>query len=152
DHTTSHRGGPLMAQWNSGPSVSVIDQAFTDRPITPEWRRWIAENLLLRKDPRTIVAAMQRDGFRPETAVAEVRAAQTHPYVAAALGVQAVPNPVLDARLKKRDWVLECYRRTARQATTFGQVPRVFKPSRQEFLDQFYSQNRPVVIEGAMTD
>src|SRR6266550_790414 len=39
-----------------------------------------------------------------------------------------------------------------RQGTTWGQVPRVRKPSRQEFLDNYYALNRPVVIEGAMDD
>jgi ribosomal protein L16 Arg81 hydroxylase len=48
--------------------------------------------------------------------------------------------------------VLEIYRRSARQATNFGQVPRVATPTRQAFLDDYYALNRPVVIEGAMND
>jgi ribosomal protein L16 Arg81 hydroxylase len=46
--------------------------------------------------------------------------------------------------------VLECYRRSARQATTHGSVPRVPKLSRQAFLDHYYALNRPVVMTRAM--
>ncbi len=58
----------------------------------------------------------------------------------------------LDAKIQKRDWVLECYRRTARQAATHGKVPRMPKLSRQTFLDDYYALNRPVVMTGAMDD
>ena len=60
--------------------------------------------------------------------------------------------PSSEAKILKRDWVLECYRRNARQATTFGEVPRVRTPSRQEFLDNYYALNRPVVFAGRATD
>ncbi len=138
-----------MAQPN--PNVVHFTSTY-GRQITPEWQQWIAENLLMGKDSRLIAEAMNRDGFDLETAIGEIRAAQGHPYIAAALGAGVGAAPSLDKKLKKRDWVLEVYRRTARQATTFGQVPRVRKPTRQEFLDNFYAQNRPVVIEGAMDD
>jgi ribosomal protein L16 Arg81 hydroxylase len=48
--------------------------------------------------------------------------------------------------------VLEIFRRSNRMSASTEQVPRVHKPSRQEFLDGYYSQNRPVIIEGAMND
>ena len=63
----------------------------------------------------------------------------------------AAPGSV-DAKLQKRDWVLECYRRMARQATTHGQVPRMPKLSRQAFLDGYYALNRPIVMTSAMDD
>jgi hypothetical protein len=122
------------------------------RPMTAEWRRWIAENVLLRRDPGTITQAMIREGFGAETARAEVQAALEHPYIVAArqLGTAGVEN--LEPKLKKRDWVLEIYRRAGRQATNFGSVPRVPKLSRNEFLDNYYALNRPVVMTGAMDD
>src|SRR6185436_9856998 len=79
----------------------------------------------------------------------------SHPYVRAArqLGAVLAPgNGTLEAKIEKRDWVLECYRRTARQASWHGQVPRVPKLSRQQFLDEYYALNRPVVMTGAMQD
>lgn len=122
-------------------------------PLTAEWRLWVAENLLLGRTPDSILNAMTGAGFDAATATAEIRAAAAHPYIAAARKVGSGVAPMgggLENKIKKRDWVLECYRRNARQATNYGEVPRVRTPSRQEFLDNYYSLNRPVVIEGAM--
>lgn len=123
--------------------------------VDQEWRRWVAENVLLRNEPLSIVEAMIRAGVDRATAMREVQAAIDHPYIRAARqfhtsAAGAAGN--LDAKIQKRDWVLECYRRTARQATTHGKVPRIPKLSRQTFLDNYYALNRPVVMTGAMDD
>jgi hypothetical protein len=96
-------------------------------PVTPEWRRWIAENVLLQNSPDSIAQAMVKAGIHPQTAADEVRAALNHPYILAArqLGTKGAKGENLENKLKKRDWVLELYRRSAQQATTYGQVPRV---------------------------
>jgi hypothetical protein len=122
--------------------------------VTAEWRRWIAENVLRQNTPESIAQAMVKAGVHPQNAADEIRAALNHPYILAArqLGATGVKGENLENKLKKRDWVLEMYRRSAQQATTFGQVPRVPKLSRQEFLDGYYSTNRPVVMTGAMDD
>src|SRR4051794_26683259 len=99
--------------------------------VTPEWRRWVAENVLLRVPHQSIAQAMMRDGFDAETAAREIQAAESHPYVVAARGVGARGTTNADAKIEKRDWILEIYRRSARQASTFGRVTRVRKPSRQ---------------------
>ena len=124
-------------------------------PLDPEWRRWIAENVLLRKEPGTIVDAMVRSGIELSIAALEVQAALEHPYIRA--GRQLVASGQgsegdLEARAAKRDWVLECYRRSAKQSQAHGRVARVPKLPRQAFLDDFYSQNRPVLMTGAMDD
>jgi hypothetical protein len=128
-----------------------MEQTTTYRPIDAEWRRWIAENVLLNKEPSSITAVMIRDGFDPKEADAEVRAAVDHPYLVAARQSRT-PNANQEWQLKKRDWVLECTRRAARLSPNFGTVPRVIRPSRDEFLENFYLTNRPVVIKGAMDD
>ncbi len=119
-------------------------------PVTPDWQRWVAENLLLRVPPSAILDAMLRQGIDRTAAEGEIRAALTHPYLAAAQSLSAGAACGPNNKLKKRDWVLEVYRRSACQASSFGQVPHVHRLSRQAFLDDFYSQNRPVVIEGAL--
>ena len=119
------------------------------------WRRWCAENVLLGSSEASMVQAMLNAGVDRTTAIAEVRAAANHPYVRAARQLGAVRAPgggTLEAKVEKRDWVLECYRRSARQASWHGQVPRVPKLSRQQFLDEYYALNRPVVMTGAMDD
>jgi hypothetical protein len=119
------------------------------------WRRWCAENVLLGKSEESMVQAMLDAGVDRNTAIAEVRAAVNHPYVRAARqlgGVGAPAAETFEAKIEKRNWVLECYRRAARQASWHGRVPRVPKLSRQQFLDQYYALNRPVVMTGAMED
>jgi hypothetical protein len=125
--------------------------------MTDEWRRWVAENVLLRNEPNSIIDAMVRGGVDRLAAVREVQAALNHPYIRAALQTRpaaagSAAAGSLEAKIQKRDWVLELYRRSARQATAFGQVPRVPKLSRQAFLDNHYAVNRPVVMTGAMDD
>jgi hypothetical protein len=126
--------------------------------MTPDWYRWVAENVLLRNSEESIVAAMVKAGFDRTTALREVHAAAQHPYVRAAaqLGVGASgPAPAApggSAQAAKFGWFLESQRRAARQGSRYGSVPRVRKPSRQAFLDDFYAANRPVVIEDAMND
>jgi hypothetical protein len=120
--------------------------------VPPEWQRWIAENILLRKDVNLLVEAMVQNGFERDAAARAVQAALTHPYVVAAQAVVVGAAAATDNRLKKRDWVLEIYRRTARLASAFGRVPRVRKPSRSEFLDRYYARNEPVLIEGVAND
>lgn len=141
-----------MSTWNAGQSIIV---SAGKQPMTREWQFWVAENLLLGVEPRVVEETLRKNGFDQETAARALRDAMNHPYLHAARRVQPGAKPPTtnaDAKIKKRDWVLEVYRRSARLASTHGQVPRVHKPSRQEFLDQFYAQNRPVLIEGAMED
>jgi hypothetical protein len=124
-------------------------------PMDDGWRRWCAENVLLGHSEASMVQAMLNAGVDRNTAIAEVRAAANHPYVRAARQPGTVRGPGGDtheAKIEKRDWVLECYRRSARQASWHGQVPRGPKLSRQQFLDEYYALNRPVVMTGAMAD
>jgi hypothetical protein len=126
-------------------------------PITDEWRRWVAENVLLRNEPNSIVDAMVRGGVDRPTAAREVQAALNHPYIRAALQARPVEAGSaaagsLEAKLQKRDWVLEVIRKSAHMSSKLGEVPRVPKLSRQEFLDNHYATNRPVVMTGAMDD
>jgi hypothetical protein len=147
------------APLNGSGAVGTVQQQQPQQQARPgvavdgEWRRWVAENVLLRNEPNSIVEAMVKNGIDRGSAVREVQAALDSPYIAAArkLGTSAGgASANMDAKLQKRDWVLECYRKAARQATTFGQVPRVPKLSRNEFLDNYYALNRPVVMTGAM--
>jgi hypothetical protein len=108
--------------------------------IDDEWRRWIAENLLLDGAPQAIYEQMLRAGVPHEEALRELQQAMASPYIA---GAQRLRN-----RLGKHDWVLETQRRMNRLRD--GEVPRIHQLSREAFLDGYYTAGRPVIITGMM--
>src|ERR1700739_4630794 len=97
--------------------------------VDNEWRRWIAENLLLDGPPQGIYEQMLLAGIAHEEAVQEIQAAIASPYLA---GAQRLRN-----RLAKHDWILEAQRHMNRLRST--DVPRRHKLSREEFLDAYYT-------------
>lgn len=132
-------------------------QAMPGTPMTVEWAKWIATNALAGVAGPQMVASMKDAGFAEAVAVAEVNNALSHPYLQAAaqlgVGANGVPAPSgSGTKADKFEWFLDNSRRLNRMSSTWGEVPRVHKPTRQEFLDDFYSQNRPVVITGALDD
>ncbi|QAU23272.1 cupin-like domain-containing protein [Dyella sp. M7H15-1] len=110
--------------------------------VDNEWRRWIAENLLLDGSPQGIYEQMLRAGIAHEEALRELQQAMASPYVA---GAQRLRN-----RLAKHDWVLDTQRHMNRLRDT--EVPRRHKLSREAFLDGYYTAGRPVIITGMMED
>ncbi len=145
-----------MQLGNVGSTTDALEAAVApSRPFNDEWRRWVAENVLLNSSPQSIEATLVKSGFDAQTAAREVAMARSHPYMTAARQVAARSpgaGAITPARLAKRDWVLEMYRRSARQDPSTEMVPVVHKPSREQFLHEFYSTNRPVLIQGAMDD
>jgi hypothetical protein len=106
-----------------------------------DWRRWIAENLLLDAPPPAVHAALLQQGFNPEEAAREISTALASPYLQ---GATRLRN-----RLRKRDWTLSVYGQLSRMRESGGAVERRERLSRDEFLEQYYFQNRPVIITGA---
>lgn len=125
------------------------------RSFDDDWRRWIAENLLLDVPPETLAVALASHGFAPADATHEVDAALASPYLQ---GGARLRN-----RLRKRDWMLSVYRTLARMRaapqTNAGAadagvsataVERRERLSRDEFFESYYCQNRPVLIDGML--
>jgi ribosomal protein L16 Arg81 hydroxylase len=106
-----------------------------------DWRRWIAENLLLGAAPPAMHAALVQQGFNPEEAALEINTALASPYFQ---GGTRLRN-----RLHKRDWTLSVYSQLSRMRESGGAVERRERLSRDEFFEQYYFQNRPVIITGA---
>src|SRR5215469_5239204 len=104
--------------------------------VDDEWRRWIAENLLLDSQPQAIYEQMLHSGVPQDEALRELRQAMASPYLH---GAHRLKN-----RLAKRDWVLDNQRRMNR--LRHADVPRRHKLSREEFLDAYYTAGRPVII------
>ena len=112
--------------------------------IDDEWRRWVAENLHLGADPDDVKARMVQAGISGPAAEEAVKDALASPYFRGA--------DLLRARLAKRDWVLESLSKLNRMHPEARQIPRRHRLSRDAFLRDHYSQNRPVIITGMMED
>jgi hypothetical protein len=130
--------GPSSAATAPEANRGTLPPALND-----EWRRWIAENLTIGATHHSILQAMIGAGIARELALGEINTAQRSPYVQGAA--------LLLNRLKKRDWQLTAYRKLNRLHPCSTEIPRRHRLPRQQFLEDFYSTNRPVIITG-MTD
>jgi ribosomal protein L16 Arg81 hydroxylase len=110
--------------------------------INDEWRRWIAENLMLGSHPDTLAGILVQSGVALRDAQAELAAALDSPYLQ---GVQRLRN-----RLAKRDWVLGIQAQLNRLAPM--EIPRHHQLSGTEFLRQHYIANQPVILTGLLDD
>jgi hypothetical protein len=110
--------------------------------VDDEWRRWIAENLLLNHSPPSVYGAMLRAGIPAMEAQNELQHAMRSPYLT---GAQRLRN-----RLEKRDWLLETQR--SRSQLRDRLIERRHKLPASEFLDSYYTAGRPVIITGMMDD
>jgi hypothetical protein len=107
-------------------------------------RRWIAENLLLDVPRDTLRAHMIASGFAPADVDRELDAAIASPYLH---GSARLRN-----RLIKREWTLGVYRTLSRARGGSDVIGRRSRLSRTEFFEEYYHQNRPVIITGMLDD
>jgi hypothetical protein len=114
------------------------------RRIDGEWRRWIAENLMLEMSQESILQALVANGFSSTEASHEIGLALQSPYFRAA--------DRLRNRLRKRNWLLATYRKLSRLDPASGEIARRHRLARSEFLQGYYCINRPVIITGMMDD
>lgn len=112
--------------------------------VDDEWRRWIAENLMLGGSEESIVNEMVSNGVAPDDARREVSAALTHPYVQGSTRLQE--------RLKKRDWILGVYRKLSTMRTEADDIERRHRLDGNEFFERYYNANRPVIVTGMLTE
>lgn len=110
--------------------------------ISDDWRRWIAENLILGVHPDALVKTLVANGVAPPDAKSEIESALSSPYLH---GVQRLRN-----RLAKREWVLDIQAKLNRLAPV--RIERRADLSGDDFLHQYYRTNTPVIITGALDD
>ena len=137
---------PDDAPDDDGPSIAptMAAERVDANRVSDEWRRWIAENLMVGHSPESLVEAMISSGFSADESAHEVNAAVQSPYIK---GAELLLN-----RLKKRDWLLAVYRKSNRLHPQSVEIERRHQLSRDEFLREYYSTNRPVIITGMMED
>ncbi len=132
-----------MSSWSTRISYSALSNIrIHKKEIDNDWRRWIAETLLLGHAADSIIQMMVENGFDNTTAEHEVASATNHPYIQAGMS--------FDTKIKKRDWILDNYRVLEKESLNFGVIERKYKLTREAFLNDYYTTNRPVIIQGAM--
>jgi len=120
---------------------AAADQ-FAPVAMDDEWRRWIAENILLGSAPHSITAAMINAGFSSLEAEREIDLANSSPYL---VGAERLAN-----RLAKREWLIDTRRKLERLAP--AQIERRQYLGSEEFFRDYYCVGRPVVMTGLMQD
>lgn len=110
--------------------------------LNSNWQRWIAANLLLDVSLDEITNTLMQRGLSREAAEREIHAVARHPFLAA--------GSALAARREKAEAILGVLDDLARQSPRFGTIERRSDVSRDEFLAEYYSANRPVVLTGLM--
>jgi hypothetical protein len=108
--------------------------------ISDEWRRWIAENVLLNVDARAIFERLVANGFAPTLAQREIEEAQRHPYIASA-------TALLRKQGMKRSWFVDTLARLSRESSTWGTIERRATIASDEFFDRYYARNVPLVLD-----
>ena len=108
--------------------------------VNDSWRGWIAENLILGGTPEHLAGIMVQSGIPEASARAEVEAALASPYLR---GTGRLQN-----RLAKRDWVLGIQSRLNRLGPSG--IARRERLSGDEFLQEYYRRNQPVIITGML--
>jgi hypothetical protein len=143
--TDSHDAEPASPAHAAGSELFTVGpESGAARRVDDEWRRWIAENLLIGQSAESILESMEASGFAEDEAVEEINLAIDSPYL---IGAE-----LLHSRLKKRDWLLTVYRKCHRLHPNSAEIEHRPRLSREAFLREYYSTNRPVIITGMMDD
>ena len=117
------------------------DAAGAAASFNDSWRGWIAENLALGASPDALLPTLVAHHFNVGEAQRELDKAARSPYLQ--------PARRLAQRVLKREWVLEAHRKLRPPQPV---IERRHRLSRDAFLREYYSVNRPVIITGMMDD
>jgi hypothetical protein len=106
--------------------------------LAPEWRVWIAENLLRGVDPETVIATLLGHGVPRREAERRIAEVRLSPAYSAAYG--------LSRRIRRLEMIASLAQHLSRTAPDPGAVERRERPSADEFFARYYATGTPVVI------
>lgn len=112
----------------------------TKRGLEPDARAWIASQLLHGRAPAWIEERLCKLGVDAGTARDEVREAADDPLVRA--------GSVRTRRTRKMDGLLDAYAGMYRRSSESKAIPEVTALSEEDFREEFYYRNRPVIVRG----
>lgn len=105
-------------------------------------RTWVAENLVRGSKADELIAILIQNGVTPEAAQAELKEAAQHPYL-------KVAETYINL-LKKREWLLQTYDQLLALSPQYGAIERVDLPKVSDFIENYYSKNKPAIFVGAV--
>ena len=112
--------------------------------LHPEWQTWVAECLVNHIDSAFVVQVLVQQGYSEPDVVAYLSEAASHPFILA--GQRA------GKQHKKLEWLLQIYQSTQSNSKFYNQIERRNTLTQDEFYEQYYCVNRPVILTGMMTD
>jgi hypothetical protein len=129
---------PVYATKETRDNQTSIREVIDRDQLPAEWRSWMIENKLLGGSKSEIILGLADAGFSGALAAAEFDALSEDPaFQAAARMVQ---------RLEKLKSFLDMRHALSSLAYGAGSVERRSKVSEAEFLERYYSANKPVIL------
>ena len=119
---------------------------LADCLLSDGWKRWLAENKMLGIDDQRLIEVLMQNGVEEQAAMEEVAALANHPYFQA--------GSWMAQRLKKTESVLDRYAELnqLRPSSRFQTMERRSNVPREEFLENYYAANRPLVLTDLMNN
>lgn len=112
--------------------------------LSAEWREWLVENLLLGVDAEELVEVLVKGGVDAELARSALLAETQDPHFQGVVRVAQMQ--------RKMETLLDVYAEFFRQAGAHQQVDRHVALPAEAFFERYYFRNRPVVVQGALTE
>jgi Cupin-like domain len=122
-----------------GEAASDVLGATSSR-LAPGWRRWIAENLMLRVADADILRIVEEGGVEARHANALLAEVRSDPIYEA--------GNWMAQRMAKLQSLLDIHAELARLRPSSERVERRIRPNREGFLQDFYARNEPAVLLG----
>jgi ribosomal protein L16 Arg81 hydroxylase len=110
--------------------------------ICKEWQKWVFECLVEGYEPERLVVIMVEKGFELEQAMQAVQATMTSPFIES--------GRKYNEKFHKREWLLKTLDWHQRQLPKYTNPKRVPLPPFQDFLRDYYYENRIGIFTGAI--
>jgi len=124
-------------------AFSVQDGGLTDEPVSPEWLEWIALNLTNGVPVDEIVDKATQSGLHSEAMRTACDEIVNSPAFSVALNHAKT--------IQKWQHLADALSEMSAESSTWDDIPRLSGLNSEQFLEQFYAVNRPVIITDCVT-
>lgn len=115
---------------------------YISNNLNAHQKKWIAEAVLEEKSKVEIYQTLKAQGLNEIDIAAEIVELNQNPYFQIAQQQHFL--------VKKRDWLLDTLDRYARLHTDYLQVKRISTLNFEQFIQDYYSRNLPVIFNNAI--